>query len=186
MAEYFWGSIAIGGKVSKDLVPDLLKVLTGEINDHTPEDIQNDLDACLIKPQLVEFAQSDARWGEFEDTQSFCQEHKIVYLVKSAADLDCDACMKYFDGNEEIEVTCSQDFDPTIGKYHFKAYLKHIKDMCADLTLVPLKLESRYFHEKEVARTIAKLSSTDPLTVLEAVIESRFPDVGDIPELEFI
>lgn len=186
MAEYFWGSIAIGGQISKDLVPDLLKVLTEEINDTSADDIKNDLDAVATKPQPIEYSQSDARWGEFEAIQDFCQTHKIQYLVKSGASLECDAQMKYFDGNEEIEVVCSQDFDPTIGKYHFKRYLALAKEYCADMSLVPLKVDSSYFHEKQVAQSIATTGSNDPLTILEYVIEKRFPDVGDVPHLEII
>jgi hypothetical protein len=186
MAEYFWGAIAIGGQVKKDLLPDLHKALIEEINDSSQDEIMNDLQACTLKPQPIEYSQSDARWGEFEGIQGFCKKHKIQYLVKSEAAIDCDAQMKYFDGNEEIEVVCSQDFDPTIGKYHFKRYLKLIKEMCADMSLVPLNMDSRNFHEKEVAKAIATTGSDDPLTILEYVIEKRFPDVGDVPALEFI
>ena len=187
MAEYFWGSISIGGKVKKDLIQKLHNVLISEINEETsPEEIMNDLQACVDKPLPVEWSQSDACWGEFPDIQIFCKEHNIQYLVKSDSNMDCTNQMVSYDGNREIQVLCNQDYDPVISKPQFSMYLAAAKKFAEDLTLVPLHLDSECIHDRLVALVIAKYNITDPLTILETIINERFPDIDNIPNLKFI
>jgi len=184
MAEYFWGCIQIGGRLKKELLPDLHHAMIEEINDSSADEIMNDLQACCTKPQNIEYTQSDARWGEFEGIQSFCTEHKLVYLTKSEAAVECDAQFKFFDGENETTVVCSSDFDPAISKYHLMEFMKHIKELCGDIAKVPLVLDSKDFHISEVAKIILKHNTTNPIEVLEILISERYPDAGDVPALE--
>jgi hypothetical protein len=187
MSEYFYGQISIGGKLPAALVPDFIEVLTEDISgDFDEEHFTNDLEACKLKPQHLEYSDSEANWGHFEGVESFCVKHGLIYHAKADANYDTMAESKFFDGTTESTVITDTDFDPIMGKYHVLKYLEVGKELLADPTKVPLHINSEVFHYKQVADLIMKFNITDPLTLLEKVIEMRYPDHGPVPVLEII
>lgn len=187
MSEYFYGQINIGGKLPAALVKDFIEVLTSEISgDFSEEDFTRDLEACKLEPQHLEYSDSEANWGHFEAVEGFCVANKLIYHAKSDANYDCMAESKFFDGITESICVTDGDFDPLISKYQLMEYLAVGKELLADPTKVPLHINSDKYHYKQVAELLMKFNITDPLSLLEKVIETRYPDAGVVPALEII
>lgn len=91
MADYFYGQMTIGGRIPKELIPQLQQKLEAEgllADGWFP---QGNL-GFYLQDGLLVFEDSDARYGGFEDLEKFLKEHGIEFnrWSDSKYEFDCE------------------------------------------------------------------------------------------------
>ena len=103
MSERFSAEINIGGKLKRELIEDLLGCLENdscgkEWDSYDPESIfkEKDLLATSEAKEWLNGKSSEAKWGEFEETEQFCHENNLSFIRHSSAYSDEDANLTVF------------------------------------------------------------------------------------------
>lgn len=87
--------IKIGGVVSRELLPDLIKEIIKYGCDcdwglGSPVETEEDISACIVEGYLT-LSHADAPGGSFEDLENFLGSHSIPYTRHSDARYEYDA-----------------------------------------------------------------------------------------------
>ena len=187
MSDTFYGQIEIGGKIKKDLVPELIEVLSGELCDTGGDSVKDQVEAAIIGHSSLEFTESDARWGRFEDTEEFCKKHGLEFEIEVGNYYDSEAYIVRYEGaGEERQVRTDHGHARVLHKGELKQFIIDAKHLCENPEKIPLLIneEKKYLPEVIIAKEMAKTGLKEPMEVIEHIIEVLSPEFSQVPPLE--
>jgi hypothetical protein len=189
MSEPMYGRIRFGGKLKEELIPDLLEAMNECIwNNHTEEDMENDVDACKTKPGVLEYSEGEANYGQFESLEDFCTEHGLTFNAYRSGNYDCIPETRSYNGDtkEEYNTACDTSESPVMESFQVLKLLDTIQEFTDDPKKIPLNLNSKDWRVKEVAKHLSKADHNKPLILLKEILTYTYREPIEVPALEII
>jgi len=184
-----YGRISLGGKLKKELIPDLLEAMTECIwNNHTEEEIENDIEACKTKPSVLEYDEWEANYGQFESLEDFCVANGLTFNAYRSGNYECTPEIRSYNGEtkDDFSVVCDTNECPVMGSYQVLTFLDTIQEFTDEPEKIPLNLNSKNLFNQEVARHLAKADHNNPLTLLKEILTKIYREPIEVPVLEII
>ena len=108
MSDWFAGKITIGGKLSRRKVQGLAKAVIedgagpdGDCKFPDEAHVVFAIENAAIEGTAFEVMDDEARYGEFEAIEDFCQENHIPFICRSEAFGEYEAQMGVYDGGSQ-------------------------------------------------------------------------------------
>lgn len=176
MSDNFYGSIKIGGELPKELINEFL----GKIEKDTGMNYGK-LDRIPDNNGTLYIEDSEARNGQFDNLETWCQKHDLSYVRESSACYEYSAeVVWWIPGMEEaMVVLTTMDQEPYIIKDTLNRiinFLEKVKDP-KDATLM---LEDY----KEWAMEVIDEGKMDPVTFMKMRIEEICPETPELPSFK--
>ena len=202
MADYYYGSIQIGGSISSAILPAFVSVLVDagfediEGYDYdNPQQPQRLIEAlieqCKEKPFTLDFSSCEARYGHFEGVEDFCRKNGLTFKASTNSYCEYPAGVTYYDpnlnGGKDQGVDTDDKGSTILPRSTLDRYLETIKELTEDMSRIPLTMDAGDSYYNTVGRIILDIG-TNPLEVLTKILEKRFPDLGgkEVPALTIL
>jgi len=189
MSEPMYGRIRFGGKLKKELIPDLLEAMEECIwNDSSEEDMKNDVEACKTKPSVLEYSEYEANYGQFESLEDFCVANGLTFNAYRSGNYGCIPETKSYNGDtkEEYFTACDTSENPVMESYQVLTFLDTIQEFTDEPEKIPLNLNSKDWRVQEVARHLSKANHKEPLKLLKEILTGIYREPIKVPVLEII
>lgn len=188
MSDHFYARIRIGGRLpSKDL-PEFLDTINGEISERKTEE---DLRGCTQKAGCLDLEDNQARYGQFNDVETYCRKHNLSYVRDSDSYAEYDAEKAFWrPGMKEAEcLLTNKNAHPVIDKRNILEYMEDLRKFLKKVKSVddaPIKINSEHPHHAAYAKRILETNSIDVLDLLQLRINMEYPDSGTLPAFEIV
>jgi hypothetical protein len=189
MSEPMYGRIRFGGKLKKELIPDLLEAMKECIwNNYTEDEMEKEVEGCKKEPQVLEYSEFEANYGQFESLEDFCIEHGLTFNAYRSGNYECIPETRSYNGDtkEDYHTACDTSECPVMDGYQVLTFLDTIQEFVDDPGKIPINLNAADWRVKEVAAHLSKSASTKPLILLKEILTSIYKEPIEVPALEII
>lgn len=188
MADCFWGSIKIGGKINKKDLPLFLAALKYDclISGEDPKETDIE-DARDEDNGFLFFEDSEAHCGMFDRVEETCRNLGLVYVRQSDSYGEYDAELDWFDENrKEVTLLTDKEGWPIIRYQNLKELINAL-DKLRTIDEAPLLMENGNNTEKKLAKYFMSAGDVpDPITYLKVYLNKAAPEEPTVPRFEII
>jgi len=190
MSECFWGKIYIGGDVHKDLLKDLYDKIIDEVSyleKISPKQSYSSWFKRYIAKGVLVFEDSEARYGQFEDTEAFLEQNNIPYIRQSSTYGEFEPEMVYFNGDKKITLITNNDNMPIVQVDVIKKWCKKAIELHEEFKKgnAPLYIDNdANFPTIDGIMAMYSLKAKQVPSSTElvlAILNDQYPDIGKLP-----
>lgn len=185
MSDRYYGSINFGGKLKKELLPELLKVMEDQFFEPYDSDYASNLEDCIQNGRSFDISDMEACYGRFSDLENFLKENKMIYTACSGAYDFYMAEKSYFDGTVEKTWVCNNDFKIVVEKHIIDRHIQIVNKFFNDPNQIALCINSGG-DDEEMAKIFSANNFNSAIEALEYLLNFRYDEPGRIPPLELI
>lgn len=180
MADYYRGSITIGGHLQSTILPDFISVLRAACFEDLEGDIQDVVNGCLEKGEVLDLSGDEARFGHFDEVEQFCETYNIPFRAAANSYCEYPADVTYFDGHNIQKVPTDEEGCTIVPRSSLDRYMMVIEELSSDPSQLPLHVNSTSKYYTVVSSTMLRTGITDGISTLREVLSERFPDLSNI------